>query len=105
VGLLGLAHAIERQIQAGAFKDYSDVARHYGLTRARVTQLPDLTLLAPDIQERILFAESVDEVEPTSERGFRCQLPQTSARLVLVQRRPPGLPPKCPAAGRPRGGS
>jgi len=48
VGLLGLAHAIERQIQAGAFKDYSDVARHHGLTRARVTQLLDLTLLAPN---------------------------------------------------------
>jgi Arc/MetJ-type ribon-helix-helix transcriptional regulator len=71
VGLLGLAHAIERQIQAGAFKDYSDVARHHGLTRARVTQLLDLTLLAPDLQEQILLAEAVDGLEPMSERQLR----------------------------------
>ena len=31
----------------------------------------DLTLLAPDIQEQILFAESVDGVEPMSEREMR----------------------------------
>jgi len=31
----------------------------------------DLTLLAPDIQERILFLESVDGVEPMSERELR----------------------------------
>lgn len=33
---------------------------------------PDfLTLLAPYIQEQLLFAESVDGVEPMSERGMR----------------------------------
>jgi ParB-like chromosome segregation protein Spo0J len=53
VGLLGLAHAIERQIQAGAFKDYSEVARRLGLSRAGLTQLMDLTLLARDLQEQI----------------------------------------------------
>ena len=31
----------------------------------------DLTLLAPDVQERILFAESVDGVEPMGERAVR----------------------------------
>lgn len=31
----------------------------------------DLTLLAPDIQEKILFLESVDGVEPMSERELR----------------------------------
>ncbi len=36
-----------------------------------MTQLLDLTLLAPDIQEQILFAESVDGVEPMSERDLR----------------------------------
>jgi hypothetical protein len=31
----------------------------------------DLTLLAPDVQERILFAEAVDGQDPMSERGLR----------------------------------
>jgi len=31
----------------------------------------DLTLLAPSIQEQILFTESVDGVEPMSERELR----------------------------------
>ena len=31
----------------------------------------DLTLLAPDIQEQILFAEALDGKEPVSERGVR----------------------------------
>jgi hypothetical protein len=33
------------------------------LTRARVSQLPDLTLLAPDVQEQVLLAEGAAGVE------------------------------------------
>jgi len=33
--------------------------------------LLDLTLLAVDIQEQILFAESIDEVETICERALR----------------------------------
>ena len=47
------------------------MARKLGLTRARVTQLLDLTLLAVDIQEQILFAESIDGVETICERALR----------------------------------
>ena len=36
-----------------------------------MTQLLDLTLSAPDMQEQILFAESVDGLEPTGERALR----------------------------------
>jgi len=42
-----------------------------GLSRARISQLLDLTLLAPQIQERILFAEAVDGLEPASEWAVR----------------------------------
>jgi hypothetical protein len=42
-----------------------------GLSRARISQLLDLTLLAPDSQEQILFAESVDAVEPMSESALQ----------------------------------
>ena len=47
------------------------MARKLGLTRARVTQLLDLTLLAVDIQGQILFAESIDGVETICERALR----------------------------------
>ena len=52
---LALAHFIEAQIAAGKVADYADAARRLGLTRARVTQLCDLTLLAPDIQAAVLL--------------------------------------------------
>ena len=69
--MLALAHKIQRAIDRGAVRDRAEVARRLGLTRARVTQLLDLTLLAPDIQEEILLAESVGGVEPMSERAVR----------------------------------
>jgi hypothetical protein len=52
--LLLLAHHFERLVRDGAVKDYAEIARLAGLTRARVTQIVNLTLLAPGIQEAIL---------------------------------------------------
>ena len=40
-------------------------------SRARVSQLFDLALLAPDIQESVLDLEAVDGVEPMAERSLR----------------------------------
>lgn len=36
-----------------------------------MTQLLDLLLLAPDIQEQVLAMEAVDGVEPVGERALR----------------------------------
>lgn len=69
--MLALAHKIEDAIRRGVVRDRAEVARRLGLTRARLTQLMDLTLLAPDLQEQILFLESVDGIEPMSERTVR----------------------------------
>jgi hypothetical protein len=49
-----LAHEIERRIRDGELDDLAHAARAFGLTRARVTQIVNLTLLAPAIQEEIL---------------------------------------------------
>lgn len=51
--------------------DRAAVARKLGLTRARVTQLLDLLLLAPDLQAAVLAMEAVDGAEPMSERALR----------------------------------
>ena len=69
--MLALAHKIQQAIDRGAVRDRAEVARRLGLTRARVTQLLDLTLLAPDIQEQILDLQAIDGVEQTHERALR----------------------------------
>lgn len=69
--LLALAHHLERLIQRRTVADRAEIAARLGISRARVTQILDLTLLAPDIQEEILFAEAVDGVEPFAEASAR----------------------------------
>jgi hypothetical protein len=69
--MLALAHKIRESIARGKVRDQADVARRLGFTRARLTYLLDLLLLAPDVQERVLFLEAIDGIEPMSERSLR----------------------------------
>ncbi len=69
--MLALAYKIQEAITQGKVRDQADVARRLGFTRARITHLLDLLLLAPDLQERVLFLEAVDGVQPLSERALR----------------------------------
>ena len=55
--MLALAHKIQDAIDRGTVRDRAEVARRLGFTRARITHLLDLTLLAPDLQERILASK------------------------------------------------
>ena len=68
---LALAHHLQAAIDRGAVADRADVARKLGRTRARVTQLLDLLLLAPDLQAAVLAMEAVDGAEPMAERTLR----------------------------------
>ena len=65
------AHKLEAAIEDRTYRGRADIARQYGFTRARVTQILNLVLLAPDIQAQIAFLESVDGVELLSERALR----------------------------------
>lgn len=69
--MLALAHRLQAAIAQGEYRDRAELARQLGFTRARVTQILDLLLVAPDIQERVLDMEAVDGVEPLSERSLR----------------------------------
>ena len=69
--LLALAHDIEARIEAGEYRDYAEVARAHGLSRARLTQVMNLLLLAPAIQEELLHLEVLPGREPVTERGLR----------------------------------
>ena len=53
--LMALAVRFERLIKEGEITDRTELARLGHVSRARVTQLMNLLLLAPDIQEEILF--------------------------------------------------
>ena len=66
--LLALAHRLEREVRAGT-TDLAGIARRYGLTRARVTQLLNLTLLAPTIQADLAMGSGAGH--PTTERTLR----------------------------------
>ncbi len=56
--MLALAHHVKRLIEVGELGDYAQAARVLGVTRARMTQVMGLVLLAPEIQERVLLGES-----------------------------------------------
>jgi hypothetical protein len=53
--LLALAHRFEALVREGVVSDYAELARLGHVSRARITQIMNLLLLAPDVQEAILF--------------------------------------------------
>jgi hypothetical protein len=53
--LLALAVRLEGLLRQGTAKDYADLARLGGVSRARITQVMKLRNLAPVLQERILW--------------------------------------------------
>lgn len=70
--LLALAHRFEKLVQAGEVRDYADLARLSGVTRARITQIMNLLHLAPDIQESILdMPRTQENRDPVAERHLR----------------------------------
>jgi len=57
--LMALAIRFQELIDAGEVADLAELARLGQVSRARVTQIMDLTLLAPDLQEEVLFLPRV----------------------------------------------
>jgi hypothetical protein len=56
---MALAIRFERLLRDGTVSDFSDLARLGYVTQPRITQILSLTLLAPDIQEALLFLPRV----------------------------------------------
>ena len=55
--MLARAHEMQAMIDRRDVRDRTELAERLGFTKARVTQLMDLLLLAPDIQEELLFLQ------------------------------------------------
>jgi hypothetical protein len=53
--LMALAIKLDGLVRGGVVRDYAALARLGHVSRARVTQIMNLLLLAPDIQEQLLF--------------------------------------------------
>jgi hypothetical protein len=53
--LLALALRLEQLVRAGAVADYAALATLGHVSRARISQIMNLLLLAPDIQEALMF--------------------------------------------------
>lgn len=56
---MALAIYYEDLIRKGHVHDYAEIAALGHVTRARVTQIMNLRLLAPDLQERLLFLNRI----------------------------------------------
>ena len=77
--LLALAHHIQELLDKGEVKDMAEVARLSHVTRARMTQIMNLLLLAPDIQEEILFLPRTTEGrDHLTERSIRAAIAEPS---------------------------
>ncbi len=76
--LVALAHKFQRMLDKGTVESMADLARLGRVTPARITQIMDLLLLAPDIQEALLFLPPVERGhDPIHLRELRylCQAP------------------------------
>ena len=70
--LMALAIRLEHLVCSGQVEDYATLASLGHVTRARITQITNLTLLAPDLQEVILFLPRVHRgPDPITERDLR----------------------------------
>lgn len=73
--LMALAIKLQEMIDRGEIQDYVDIAQLGYITRARASQIMNLTLLAPDIQEALLELDPV--LNLVNERALRsvCRQP------------------------------
>lgn len=70
--LMALAIRFDRLLREGTVRDLSELARLARITQPRATQIMNLTLLAPDIQEELLLLRAAESGrEPIHERRLR----------------------------------
>ncbi len=71
---MALAIETKRLIESGVVADAAEIALVAGVTRARVSQVLKLTMLAPDIQEAILFLRDKECVDPKQVQAIALRL-------------------------------
>jgi len=70
--LMALALRFDRLTRQKKFRSYAEIARHGQVSRARLTQILNLTLLAPCIVEELLHLPRIYKGrDPITERDIR----------------------------------
>jgi hypothetical protein len=69
--MLAVAHALVDLLAEEGAPNRAKLAKALGMSEARLSQLLDLVMLAPDIQEELLFLEVAPGREPIPERALR----------------------------------
>ncbi len=59
--IMALAIHLQDLVDRGQIKDYASMAALGHVSRARITQIMDLTMLAPDVQEALLFLPKIEK--------------------------------------------
>ena len=75
--LMALAIRFQDMVDGGEVRDYAEIARLGYVTRARLTQIMNLILLAPDIQETLLLTGETAALQLPNENAVRkvaCQI-------------------------------
>jgi hypothetical protein len=57
---MALAIRFDQLVKSRMVKDFAELARRGQVTRARISQISSLLLLAPDIQEELLFMPRIE---------------------------------------------
>ena len=83
---MALAIRLEQMVRSGQVEDYAALARWGRVTRARITQITNLTLLAPDIQETLLFLPRLSDPVDGAVQRILGVLRETVAELGESQR-------------------
>ncbi len=92
--LMALATRLETLIATGRVPNYVALARLAHVSRARITQITNLTLLAPDIQEAVLFLTSSTPGPPSAR-----STPSSAAALSLRKAPSPPRPRRSSSVG------
>ena len=74
--LLALAHKFQGMLDRGEVASMAELARLGRVSRARITQIMDLLLLAPEIQESVLFGRlglALRDLMPLCRRAVRAE--------------------------------
>jgi len=98
--LLALAHKFQAMLDSGEVESMAELARLGRVSRARITQIMDLLLLSPDIQEELLFSDV--SMRPRELFAVVRRIRWSEQRLVFRQKS--STTPKQPDLPRPRWG-
>jgi hypothetical protein len=87
--LMALAIRFEALVRDKKIRDYAELARVGGVTRARMTQIMKLLHLAPDLQEQLLFLPAIGKLNERNLRTVVRQFDWSRQRRMFYKIIPP----------------